>query len=107
MGRPIAFTLFAFLVSYLAAAFFNTTPHAWPLVERVPQPIAEKTVKILAAVFGPVLPTSVHEQEEMLELLMVWLCSGLALLPIVVFTASVWHEFRRRRFSSDHPPEAP
>jgi ABC-type nitrate/sulfonate/bicarbonate transport system permease component len=98
--RSIAFTLCTFVASYLAAAFLNTTTYAWPLVERMPQPVVEAVGRILLVVFWPILPNGVHEQEEMLELLLVWVFSGLALLPITVMIVSVWRDTRRNRSSS-------
>jgi uncharacterized membrane protein YhaH (DUF805 family) len=97
--RSIALTLCAFVVSYLAAAFLNTTTHAWPLVERMPQEVVETAGRILLVVFWPLLPSGVHEQEEMLELLLVWVFSGLALLPITVMMVTVWHDTQRNRSS--------
>lgn len=98
--RSIAFTLCAFVVSYLAAAFFNTTTYAWPLVERIPREVVEAVGRVLLVVFWPLLPNGVHEQEEMLELLLVWVFSGLALLPITVMVVTVWRDTRRNCSSS-------
>ncbi len=104
--RSIAFTLGSFVASYVAAAFLNTTTYAWPLVERMPQPVVEAVGRILLVVFWPLLPNGVHEQEEMLELLMVWFFSGLALLPITVLIVSAWRDTRRNRSSTTQTAKA-
>ncbi|MBK6569612.1 hypothetical protein [Candidatus Aalborgicola defluviihabitans] len=105
-GRAIAFTLCACVISYMAAAFLNTTAYAWPLVERMPHPIVDAAGRVLLVVFWPLLPSGVHEQEEMLELLLVWVFSGLALLPIAALVISVWFTARRSRSSSNQTAEA-
>lgn len=98
--RSIVLTLCAFVVSYLAAAFLNTTTYAWPLVERMPQRVVEIVGRILLVALWPLLPGGVHEQEEMLELLLIWVFSGLALLPLAVLMLSIRHDVRRDHSSS-------
>ena len=103
--RTIVLTLGCFAISYLAAMLFSTTTYAWSLVERTPKSAVEAVGRFLLMVFWPFLPNEVHEQEEMLELLLVWVFSGLAYLPIAVLLVSAWHDARRGQSSSNQTAE--
>ena len=88
-------TVVALMISYTTAALLNTTTYAWPIVERMPPSLVDCVSRVLLFVFWPLLPSGVHEQEEMLELLLVWVFSGLALIPLFVFLVVVRYDLRR------------
>jgi hypothetical protein len=101
--NSVTCTAVALVVSFIAAAFLNRTTYAWPLVERMPQPLVEAVGRVLLVIFWPLLPSGVDEQEELLELLLVWVFSGLALIPIFVFVGVVRHDLRRRHTAQTKP----
>lgn len=70
------------------------TKYGWILVENMPRSAVAVVGQVLLVIFGFILPNGAQDQEEMLELLLVWFFSGLALLPIIVLVASVRYEMR-------------
>lgn len=98
--HSFACTTVALAVSYTAAALLNMSPYAWPLVERMPQALLDAMGRVLFIIIHPLLPSGVHEQEEMLDLLLVWVFSGLAFIPLVTFICTLWHDLRRSRAPS-------
>jgi hypothetical protein len=65
-----------FVASFSFAVYLNVATNVWGLIELLPDLVVNGAAKFLLFVSAPVRPNTVHEQEEFLELLLVWLFSA-------------------------------
>lgn len=72
------------VASYSVAVYLNVATNVWRLIEMVPRPVVSGAASFLLLVSAPVQPSGVHEQEEFLELLLVWLFSAPVSIPALV-----------------------
>lgn len=84
---------FLFVASYSFAVYLNVATNVWSLIELLPRPVVSGAASFLLTLSTLVQPNEVHEQEEFLELLLVWLFSA----PVSI-SALVAAYFAVRRF---------
>lgn len=93
-----------FVASYSFAAYLNVATNVWRLIEMLPRPVASGVASFLRFVSAPVQPEGVHEQEEFLELLLVWFFS--APVSVSVMVAAYFAVCRSHQFFAQRKHEA-
>ncbi|MBK7461301.1 MAG: hypothetical protein IPJ50_00180 [Betaproteobacteria bacterium] len=73
-----------FVASYGFAVYLNVATNVWRLIELLPRPVVSGAASFLLVLSAPLQPNEVHEQEQFLELLLVWLFSAPVSIPALV-----------------------
>lgn len=93
-----------FIASYSIAVYLNVATNVWRLIEMLPRSVVSGAASFLLFVSAPVQPEGVHEQEEFVELLLVWLFSAPVSVSALVAAYLAIHRshqfFSRRKHES-------
>ena len=93
-----------FIASYSFAVYLNVATNIWRLIELLPRAVVSGAASFLLLISASIQPESVHEQEEFLELLLVWLFS--APVSISAMVAAYFAVRRFRQFFAHRKHEA-
>lgn len=82
--RQLGSIMLLLFASYACAIFINADTRIWVVIERIPEPINLAIGHMLNWVSQPLQPEGAHEQEEYLDLLIVWFWTMPATIPMLI-----------------------